>query len=109
MTITRELPEWRAVAHVDPPAPDEKNNLRQLFFYVGPNLYPAGLYMAEGYDLEERDGEDGWRIVRARDTASGQVMTQWAMEPLQWGTDEDDPETFGKVIVDRPIQMEGEA
>lgn len=71
---------WTVTGHVDPP--DARNDEdRQLFYYLGPNLYPAGLYMPQGYDLESRDGEEGWVLFRARDTLSGQIMTIWALGP----------------------------
>lgn len=81
---------WELIGHVDPPPPvpsstrvDGSGELveyeRSLIFYLGPNHYPAGLYLVDGYDLESRPGDDdGWTILRARDTASGQVLTMWA-------------------------------
>jgi hypothetical protein len=98
--IERTLPEWELVGHVDPPPSDDKNP-RGLFFYLGPNHYPAGLYMPKGYDLDTREGEDGWKLVRVRDTHTAQVMTQWAMEPVQ--RDEE-----GEVTVALPVKTEGE-
>ena len=82
---------WTPVAHVDPPPALEGTTIvgpeaetveyaRALIFYLGPNHYPAGIYLPDGYDLESRPGDDeGWMIVRARDTTSGQILTIWAV------------------------------
>jgi hypothetical protein len=82
---------WEKVAHVDPPpalegttivgpGAEEVSYARSLTFYLGPNHYPAGLYLPDGYDLESRPGNDlGWTILRARDSTSGQVLTLWAV------------------------------
>ena len=80
---------WTHVAHVDPPPAVEESIIvqgsverevfsRSLTFYLGPNHYPAGLYLPEGYDLERRPGDEGWTILLARDSVSGQVLTLWA-------------------------------
>lgn len=86
MTLT-----WEPVAHVDPPPPVPSSTQvgpgaetveyeRSLIFYLGPNHYAAGLYLPEGYDLERRPGDDeGWTMLRARDSLSGQVLTMWAV------------------------------
>ena len=82
--------EWEQVAHVDPPPALEGTTTvgpgaesvtfaRSLTFYLGPNHYPAGLYLPDGYDLESRPGDDpGWTILRARDSSNGQILTLWA-------------------------------
>lgn len=71
---------WRFIAHVQPPATDPANP-RGLVFYLGPNHYPAGLYLPKGYNLEARPGDDpGWTVIRARDTLTEQVLTMWAAE-----------------------------
>lgn len=82
---------WTVVGHVDPPPPVPSSTIvgpgaesveyeRSLIFYLGPNHYPAGLYLPGGYDLESRPGDDeGWTILRARDSVSNQVLTLWAV------------------------------
>lgn len=83
---------WSFAGHVDPPpveeltavvgpAFEEETTTRVgLIFYLGPNHYPAGLYMPQGYDLEERPGDDeDWKVLRARDSQSRQVLTTWAV------------------------------
>jgi hypothetical protein len=82
---------WEHVAHVDPPparqvesyvlpAAEKVTTPLALIYYLGPNLYPAGLYLPLGYDLEERPGdEENWKVLRARDSLSGQVLTLWAV------------------------------
>ena len=75
------------MGHVGPPPPLVEGE-RSLTFYLGPNHYPAGIYLPAGYDLECRDGDDpGWQVLRARDSVSGQVLTTWAVQA--------DPETAG--------------
>lgn len=85
------MPAWSLVGHVDPPPPVPSSTIvgpgaetvefeRALIFYLGPNHYPAGLYLPKGYDLESRPGDDeGWTILRARDSVSHQVLTLWAV------------------------------
>lgn len=82
---------WEKVGHVDPPPPlegttivgpnaDDVSYTRSLTFYLGPNHYPAGIYLPDGYDLEARPADDPeWQILRARDSTSGQVLTLWAV------------------------------
>jgi hypothetical protein len=66
---------WEPLGHVDPPADENR-----LIFYLGPNHYPAGIYLPQGYDLECRVGDTpDWTILRARDSLSGQVLTLWAV------------------------------
>ena len=67
---------WAHLGHVDPPPPLVEGE-RSLTFYLGPNHYPAGIYLPAGYDLESRDGDDEWQVLRARDSVSGQVLTTW--------------------------------
>ena len=78
--LRRHEEGWLPVGHVDPPeVPDDE---RPLVFYLGPNHYPAGLYLPAGYDLESHDGDDDdWTIFRARDSISGQILTIWAVGP----------------------------
>ena len=56
---------WERLGHVDPPALREERTMvgpsaetvtfeRALIFYLGPNHYPAGLYLPLGYDIEEK-------------------------------------------------------
>ena len=74
------LLDWLTVGHVDPPEVAEGE--RPLVFYLGPNHYPAGLYLPAGYDLEGRDGDDeGWVVLRARDSVSRQILSIWAVGP----------------------------
>ena len=71
--------DWSHLAHVDPPPPLVEGE-RSLTFYLGPNHYPAGIYLPGGYDLEQRPGdEEGWTVLRARDSVSSQVLTLWAV------------------------------
>ena len=82
---------WTHLAHVDPPPPVPQTATvgpgaesvgfeRSLIFYLGPNHYPAGLYLPDGYDLESRPGDDeGWTIIRARCAHSHQILTLWAV------------------------------
>ena len=82
---------WEHVAHVDPPPPVPSSTVvgpgaesveyeRSLIFYLGPNHYPAGLYLPLGYDLESKPGDDeGWTMLRARDCQSRQILTMWAV------------------------------
>jgi hypothetical protein len=91
MTAPAASSVWSHVAHVDPPplaqevtdGPEGPGTIvfeRSLIYYLGPNLYPAGLYLPQGYDLEERPGdEEGWKIIRARDSLSNQILTLWAV------------------------------
>lgn len=69
---------WETIAHVDPPPPQAAED-RQLIFYLGPNHYPAGLYLPLGYELESRDGDEGWKVLRARDTLTHQILTIWGV------------------------------
>ncbi len=94
---------WTHLAHVDPPpaeietmdGPAGPNSIvfeRSLIFYLGPNHYPAGLYLPGGYDLESRPGDDeGWTILRARDAVSHQVLTLWAVQDEGAGVEILDP------------------
>lgn len=82
---------WEHLGHVDPPPAVEESIIvqgsveretfsRSLTFYLGPNHYPAGIYLPEGHDLESRPADDeGWTIVRAVDSVSGQTLTLWAL------------------------------
>lgn len=82
---------WSVVGHVDPPPPVPSSTIvgpeaesvtyeRSLIFYLGPNHYPAGLYLPLGYDLESRPGDDeGWTMLRARDSQTRQILTMWAV------------------------------
>ncbi len=86
---------WETVAHVDPPPPVPSSTIvgpgaesveyeRSLIFYLGPNHYPAGLYLPLGYDIESRPGDDeGWTMLRARDSQSRQALTMWAVNDSQ--------------------------
>jgi hypothetical protein len=93
---------WEHVGHVDPPpiaeetttvgpGADQATFARSLIFYLGPNHYPAGLYLPLGYDLESRPGDDeGWKVLRARDSQTKQILTMWAVNesPDEAGRDE---------------------
>jgi hypothetical protein len=69
---------WTHLGHIDPPPVGEGE--RSLVFYLGPNHYPAGLYLPEGYDIEWRPGDNlEWKVLRARDSVSGQILTLWAV------------------------------
>jgi len=71
--------EWAYLAHVEPPTVTH-DNPRGLVFYLGPNHYSAGLYLPKGYNLEIRPADDeGWVVMRARDTMSEQILTMWAV------------------------------
>jgi hypothetical protein len=68
------------LAHVDPP-PDAGPDSPGLIHYIGPRLFPLGVYMPKGYDIEARPGDDPtWTVLRARCLATGQVMCQWALQ-----------------------------
>ena len=76
--------EWAYLAHVEPPPTVTPDNPRGLVFYLGPNHYSAGLYLPKGYNLEIRPADDeGWVVMRARDTMSEQVLTMWAVNDSQ--------------------------
>ena len=76
--------DFTYVGHVDPP-PDDGDK-PGLFHYIGPRLFPVGVYMPKGYDIEGRPGDDeGWTVLRARCLATGQVMTMWAVGPMGEG------------------------
>jgi hypothetical protein len=79
---TDTLFAWRFLAHVDPPPADPaKQETVGRIYYLGPNHYPAGLYLPNGYNIEVRPGDDeGWSILRVRDSQSKQVLTMWAVE-----------------------------
>lgn len=99
---------WSWLGHVDPPpdtvdptgGPDHPG----LFHYIGPRLFPLGVYMPKGYDLEMREGDTPeWTVLRARCLATGQVMTMWA---LQHEMQEDSngnlvPTTVGMTLLER--------
>lgn len=74
-----ELPVWLPIGHVVPPEVEEGE--RPLIFYLGPNFFPAGLYLPAGYDLEAHEAADDWAIFRARDSRNGQILTLWAVGP----------------------------
>jgi hypothetical protein len=78
ITISENDPTWQHLGHVDPP-PASPGNERALIFYLGPNHYPAGLYLPQGYDLQSRKGREGWTVLRARDGRSHQTLTIWAV------------------------------
>ena len=70
------------IGHVDPP-PGTDTRPEGMFHYIGPRLFPIGVYMPKGYDIEGRPGNDeGWTVLRARCLATGQVMTMWAVGPM---------------------------
>jgi hypothetical protein len=71
---------WSVVGHVDPPEKLDDDD-RQLLYYLGPNHYPAGLYLPRGYELETREGDEGWTVNRARCSLTGQILTIWCIDP----------------------------
>jgi hypothetical protein len=68
------------LAHVDPP-PGIDEDHPGLFHYIGPRLFPVGVYMPKGFDIEARPGNDpSWTVFRARCMSTMQVMCQWALQ-----------------------------
>ena len=67
------------LAHVYPPADTDAGP--GLFHYIGPRLFPLGVYMPKGYDIEVREGDTpDWTVLRARCLSTNQVMCQWALQ-----------------------------
>jgi len=100
---TETLFAWKFLGHVEPPV--TVDDAPERIFYLGPNHYPAGLYMPKGYNIEQRPGDDvGWTILRVRDCLSEQVLTMWAV------MDEDKDENGDYVFpgADRIRTLEGE-